>query len=103
MLSADSQIHWLSISNSCLIVLFLTGMVGMILMKTIHADFRRYSDLEQVFFVFVFIFQKIDIKQKQSTNKATSKRYQYNNSHLYHLIYNPNSRAKIHKMKVVGN
>ena len=48
LVSADSQIHWLSISNSCLIVLFLTGMVGVILMKTIHADFRRYSDIEQV-------------------------------------------------------
>ena len=55
MLSADSQIHWLSISNSCLIVLFLTGMVGMILMKTIHADFRRYSDMEQVIIIIIII------------------------------------------------
>ena len=47
LLSADSQIHWLSISNSCLIVLFLTGMVAMIMLKTIHADFRRYSDSDQ--------------------------------------------------------
>ncbi len=30
-----------------MIVLFLTGMVAMIMMRTLHADFRRYNQLEQ--------------------------------------------------------
>ena len=29
-----------------MIVLFLTGMVAMIMMRTLHADFRRYKDME---------------------------------------------------------
>jgi len=39
----DSQIHWFSIMNSFMIVLFLTGMVAMILMRALHKDFRRYN------------------------------------------------------------
>eukprot|EP00727_Mastigamoeba_balamuthi_P004264 m51a1_g13835 putative transmembrane 9 superfamily member 4-like (637) ;mRNA; r:508119-510590 len=41
--SVDSQIHWFSIINSLMIVLFLTGMVAMIMMRTLHADLRQYS------------------------------------------------------------
>jgi len=43
LLMIDDQIHWFSIINSLMIVLFLTGMVAMIIMRTIHADFRRYE------------------------------------------------------------
>jgi len=43
---SDAQIHWFSIINSLMIVLFLTGMVAMIMMRTLHADFRRYNQLE---------------------------------------------------------
>lgn len=43
----DSKIHWLSIVNSLMIVLFLTGMVAMIMMRTLHRDFRRYNELDQ--------------------------------------------------------
>jgi transmembrane 9 superfamily protein 2/4 len=39
----DHQIHWFSIINSLMIVLFLSGMVAMIMMRTLHADFRRYN------------------------------------------------------------
>jgi hypothetical protein len=46
LLNTDSQIHWFSIINSVMIVLFLTGMVAMIMMRTLHADFRRYNQLE---------------------------------------------------------
>ena len=42
----DTQIHWFAIINSLLIVLFLTGMVAMIMMRTLHADFRRYREME---------------------------------------------------------
>jgi len=39
----DPQIHWFSIMNSFMIVLFLTGMVAMILLRALHQDFRRYN------------------------------------------------------------
>lgn len=46
----DPQIHWFSIVNSLMIVLFLSGMLAMIMMRTLHADFRRYNamDTEEV-------------------------------------------------------
>lgn len=40
----DSRIQWFSIVNSVLVVLFLTGMVGMILARTLHRDIARYND-----------------------------------------------------------
>eukprot|EP01120_Amphizonella_sp_Union-15-10_P014699 TRINITY_DN7228_c0_g1_i1.p1 TRINITY_DN7228_c0_g1~~TRINITY_DN7228_c0_g1_i1.p1 ORF type:complete len:662 (+),score=122.37 TRINITY_DN7228_c0_g1_i1:63-1988(+) len=42
-MSGDVQVHWFSILNSLMIVLFLSGMVAMILMRTLHADLRRYN------------------------------------------------------------
>jgi len=44
--NTDAQIHWFSIINSMMIVLFLTGMVAMIMMRTLRADLRRYNQLE---------------------------------------------------------
>lgn len=65
LINTDAQIHWFSIINSVMIVLFLTGagararslcgrqrlnaqralpgMVAMIMMRTLHADVRRYN------------------------------------------------------------
>lgn len=42
----DDKIHWLSITNSCVIIVFLTGMVAMIMMRTLHKDFNKYNDVE---------------------------------------------------------
>jgi len=42
----DSQIHWFSIINSITIVLFLSGMVGLILVRTLHRDLRRYNEID---------------------------------------------------------
>jgi transmembrane 9 superfamily protein 2/4 len=39
------EIHWLSILNSVMIVLFLTGLVAMILLRTLHRDIVKYNDL----------------------------------------------------------
>eukprot|EP00485_Elphidium_margaritaceum_P001540 CAMPEP_0202686920 /NCGR_PEP_ID=MMETSP1385-20130828/2674_1 /ASSEMBLY_ACC=CAM_ASM_000861 /TAXON_ID=933848 /ORGANISM="Elphidium margaritaceum" /LENGTH=632 /DNA_ID=CAMNT_0049341601 /DNA_START=80 /DNA_END=1978 /DNA_ORIENTATION=- len=45
----DPQIHWFSILNSFMIVIFLSGMVAMILMRALHKDLRRYnSDPEEL-------------------------------------------------------
>jgi len=46
LLMGDEQIHWFSIVNSLMIVLFLSGMVAMILMRTLHRDFNRYNAIE---------------------------------------------------------
>lgn len=39
------DIHWLSILNSTMIVLFLTGLVAMILLRTLHRDIVKYNEL----------------------------------------------------------
>lgn len=43
----DSQIHWFSIFNSIMIVLFLTGMIAMIMMRTLHKDLVAYNSMDQ--------------------------------------------------------
>ncbi|KAI9250760.1 hypothetical protein BY458DRAFT_493758 [Sporodiniella umbellata] len=42
----DPSIHWFSLVNSVIIVLFLTGMIGMILLRALHKDISRYNALE---------------------------------------------------------
>lgn len=42
----DGQIHWFSIVNSVMIVLFLSGMVAMILARTLRRDIAQYNALE---------------------------------------------------------
>lgn len=39
----DPKIHWFSLINSIVIVLFLIGMVAMILMRALHKDIARYN------------------------------------------------------------
>jgi len=46
LLMIDDQIHWFSIINSVMIVLFLTGMVAMIIVRTLHRDITKYNQLE---------------------------------------------------------
>jgi len=42
----EGQIHWFSIVNSLMIVLFLSGMVAMILLRTLHRDIAKYNDMD---------------------------------------------------------
>lgn len=42
----DPSIHWFSLVNSVVIVLFLTGMVAMILLRALHRDISRYNAVE---------------------------------------------------------
>ncbi|XP_022853149.1 transmembrane 9 superfamily member 8-like, partial [Olea europaea var. sylvestris] len=46
LLMSDDQIHWFSIVNSLMIVLFLSGMVAMIMLRTIYRDISKYNELE---------------------------------------------------------
>lgn len=41
-----TNIQWFSILNSLVIVLFLSGMVAMILLRTLHKDIARYNQME---------------------------------------------------------
>uniref|UniRef100_A0A0N4ZZ31 Transmembrane 9 superfamily member n=1 Tax=Parastrongyloides trichosuri TaxID=131310 RepID=A0A0N4ZZ31_PARTI len=41
-----TNVQWFSIMNSLVIVLFLSGMVGMILMRTLHRDITRYNQFD---------------------------------------------------------
>jgi len=48
LLMMDDQIHWFSIVNSLMIVVFLSGMVAMIMLRTLHRDISKYNQLETV-------------------------------------------------------
>jgi len=39
------QIHWFAILNSLLILVFLSGMVAMILLRTLHRDITQYNEV----------------------------------------------------------
>ncbi|KAG0483050.1 hypothetical protein HPP92_011134 [Vanilla planifolia] len=39
----EHQIHWFSIFNSFMMVIFLTGLVSMILMRTLRKDYAKYA------------------------------------------------------------
>jgi len=39
------EIHWFAILNSLLILLFLSGMVAMILLRTLHRDITQYNEV----------------------------------------------------------
>jgi len=41
----EGQIHWFSIVNSLMIVVFLSSMVAMILLRTLHRDIAKYNDM----------------------------------------------------------
>ncbi|KAF9925086.1 hypothetical protein FBU30_005079 [Linnemannia zychae] len=46
LLVGEPRIHWFSLVNSIIIVLFLTGMVAMILLRALHKDISRYNQQE---------------------------------------------------------
>ena len=39
----EHQIHWFSLFNSFMMVVFLCGLVALILMRTLKADYARYT------------------------------------------------------------
>jgi len=39
------RVHWFSILNSLMIMLFLSAMVAMILLRTLHRDIARYNEI----------------------------------------------------------
>jgi transmembrane 9 superfamily protein 3 len=51
----EHQIHWFSIFNSFMMVIFLTGLVSMILMRTLRNDYAKYAreddDLESLVYL----------------------------------------------------
>ena len=42
----ESHIHWFSLVNSVMMVLFLSGMVALILVRTLRRDLQFYRDVE---------------------------------------------------------
>jgi transmembrane 9 superfamily protein 2/4 len=41
-----TNIQWFSILNSLIIVLFLSAMVAMIMLRTLHKDIARYNQVK---------------------------------------------------------
>jgi transmembrane 9 superfamily protein 2/4 len=44
---SDPRIHWFSIVNSFVIVLFLSAMIAMIMVRTLHRDLLRYNTVAE--------------------------------------------------------
>lgn len=44
----DPKIHWFSLINSAVFVVFLVGMVGMILLRALKKDIARYNRLDMI-------------------------------------------------------
>jgi len=44
---ASTEIHWLSIINSCVLVLLLTAFLAIIFMRVLKNDFTNYMDIEE--------------------------------------------------------
>ena len=42
--SPNDKVHWFSITNSIMIVLLLTVMIGMILIRNLRKDIAKYND-----------------------------------------------------------
>ena len=42
----DDEIHYFSIVNSLMIVLFLTGVVAMIMLRTLRKDITTYNEMQ---------------------------------------------------------
>eukprot|EP00038_Savillea_parva_P007385 m.169803 g.169803 ORF g.169803 m.169803 type:complete len:664 (-) comp13147_c0_seq1:107-2098(-) len=43
----NTSIHWFSIVNSLIIVVFLSGMICIILIRTLHKDISRYNNADE--------------------------------------------------------
>lgn len=71
-----TNIQWFSILNSLVIVLFLSGMVAMIMLRTLHKDIARYNqmdsgeDAQEEFgeFFYAFLLSRLVIHKKTSGN-----------------------------------
>lgn len=49
--SPPTNIQWFSILNSLMIVIFLSGMVAMIILRTLHKDIARYNQVNILSFI----------------------------------------------------
>jgi hypothetical protein len=45
--NSEMEIHWLSIMNSFVLVILLTGFLSIIIMRVLKSDYTRYNDEEQ--------------------------------------------------------
>jgi len=48
LLVSDDQVHWFSVFNSLVTVVFLTGMVGIIFVRTLNTDISAYNEIAEL-------------------------------------------------------
>jgi transmembrane 9 superfamily protein 2/4 len=46
MFMGQDQVHWFSIVNSCVVVVFLTGMVAVIMIRALNKDIVTYNEVD---------------------------------------------------------
>lgn len=52
----EGNIQWFQILNALVIVLFMSGMIAMILLRTLHRDITRYNQ-ESVVRILLYIYR----------------------------------------------
>lgn len=57
-----TNIQWFSILNSLVIVLFLSGMVAMIMLRTLHKDIARYNQVNPLFCMMSYCHESRQLK-----------------------------------------
>lgn len=54
-LQDENNVHWLSIMNSFMVIIFLTGIIAHIVRKALRNDIKNYDEV-LIYFLFYFIF-----------------------------------------------
>ena len=53
------QVHWFSITNSIMVILFLTVMIAMILIRALRKDIAQYNDAARYGLFFIILSNTI--------------------------------------------
>lgn len=58
--NSSMEIHWFSIVNSLVVVLVLSGIVAMILVRTLHRDIAKYNEVRFIQYHSISLYQLMD-------------------------------------------
>lgn len=88
--------------NSLVIVLFLSGMVAMIMLRTLHKDIARYNQVDQVMVKSVLTLSStgaVDtVVQNKSTDLFPCHQIRYKESILDYLVVATSMQDIYHKI-----
>jgi len=69
----SGKVHWFSILNSIIIVLFLTSMVAVIMTTILKSDFKRYSEMSSLAATTASLLTDDEVEEGKGRGKAVAK------------------------------